>query len=133
MNASVFRRALAMAPLAAALFAAQAAAKVVRVQLDDPKPLASTDPTIVPYETMTGHAFGELDPRDPRNAIIQDIDLAPVNKNGKVEYEVTFQIVKPVEMRNASGLMWHDVPNRGGRITIVPAERKLGDVGLSSG
>jgi hypothetical protein len=29
--------------------------------------------------------------------------------------------------------MWHDVPNRGGRITIVVAERNLGDVGLSSG
>ncbi len=29
--------------------------------------------------------------------------------------------------------MWHDVPNRGGRITIVPEERTLGDVGLSSG
>ena len=29
--------------------------------------------------------------------------------------------------------MWHDVPNRGGRITIVLAERNYGDVGLSSG
>ena len=29
--------------------------------------------------------------------------------------------------------MWHDVPNRGGRLTIVPAERATGDIGLSSG
>jgi hypothetical protein len=29
--------------------------------------------------------------------------------------------------------MWHDVPNRGGRINIPPAEREMGDVGLSSG
>ena len=29
--------------------------------------------------------------------------------------------------------MWHDVPNRAGRITIVPIERALGDIGLSSG
>src|SRR5678810_1455645 len=29
--------------------------------------------------------------------------------------------------------MWHDVPNRGGRITIGVAERNLGDIGLSSG
>jgi hypothetical protein len=32
-----------------------------------------------------------------------------------------------------SGLMWHDVPNRGRRVTIVAAERNAGDVGLSSG
>ena len=29
--------------------------------------------------------------------------------------------------------MWHDVPNRGGRITITPDLRNLHDVGLSSG
>ncbi len=29
--------------------------------------------------------------------------------------------------------MWHDVPNRGRRITIPVAERNAGDVGLSSG
>ncbi len=29
--------------------------------------------------------------------------------------------------------MWHDVPNRGGRITIVAAERNIGDIGLTSG
>ena len=34
-------------------------------------------------------------------------------------------------MAKASGLMWHDVPNRGGR-PIVAAERGFGDIGLSS-
>ena len=50
-----------------------------------------------------------------------------------VEYTATFQLVKPVDMTKASHLMWHDVPNRGGRLTIVPAERATGDIGLSSG
>ena len=36
-------------------------------------------------------------------------------------------------MRKSSHLLWHDVPNRGGRITINVAERNLGDIGLSSG
>ena len=39
----------------------------------------------------------------------------------------------PTDPSKLSGLMWHDVPNRGGRVTIVPAERNVGDVGLSSG
>src|SRR2546427_13165600 len=35
-------------------------------------------------------------------------------------------------MLQASGLMWHDVPNRGSPLTIVVAERNFGDVGLAS-
>src|SRR6266852_5187490 len=85
------------------------------------------------YETLAGKAFGELDPNDPHNAVIQDIKLAPRNARGMVEYTATFQIVKPLDMSKASRLMWHDVPNRAGRITIVPIERANGDIGLSSG
>jgi len=50
-----------------------------------------------------------------------------------VEYTATFQLVKPIDMSKASRLMWHDVPNRSGRLTIGPAERTTGDIGLSSG
>ena len=85
------------------------------------------------YETLAGRAFGELDPNDPHNAIITDIQLAPRNANGKVEYIASFFLVKPIDMSKSSRLMWHDVPNRGGRVTIVPAERIVGDIGLSSG
>jgi Alpha/beta hydrolase domain len=134
MSRWVFRRASALAAsLVVALLAAPASARVVKIVLQPSAPLTSKDTTIVPYETIVGHAFGELDPKDRLNAIIQDIDLAPRNANGKVEYEATFQIVKPVDLANASGLLWHDVPNRGGRITIVEAERKFGDIGISSG
>src|SRR6266478_10146570 len=75
------------------------------------------------YETLAGRAFGELDPNDPHNAIIQDIKLAPRNARGMVEYMASFQLVKPIDMSKSSHLMWHDVPNRGRRLTIVPAER----------
>ena len=85
------------------------------------------------YETLAGRAFGELDPNDPHNAIITDIRLAKRNANGKVDYVSSFFLVKPIDMTKSSHLMWHDVPNRGGRITIVFAERDYGDIGLSSG
>ena len=85
------------------------------------------------YETIEGRAFGELDPDDPRNAIITDIELAPRNANGNVEYMATFFLVKPIDMSKSSGLLWQYVPNRGGRLTL-PAERRAdGDVSLSSG
>jgi len=85
------------------------------------------------YETLAGRAFGELDPRDPRNALITDIRLAPKNAKGMVEYVASFYLVKPIDMSKSSHLMWQGVPNRGGRLTIVPAERNSGDIGLSSG
>src|SRR5260370_8040490 len=72
------------------------------------------------YETLAGKAFGELDPNDPHNAVIQDIKLAPRNARGIVEYTATFQIVKPVNMSKATHLMWHDVPNRAGPTTTLP-------------
>src|SRR5438034_1074974 len=38
-----------------------------------------------PYEHIFGLIHGELDPNDPKNAIITDIKLAPRNARGKVE------------------------------------------------
>src|SRR5688572_995242 len=83
------------------------------------------------YEQISGRAFGELDPSDPRNKIIQDIELGK-DKDGKVRYVATFVITKPVDMSKASGMLWHDVPNRGRPVILSAQERELGDVGLAS-
>jgi hypothetical protein len=48
------------------------------------------------YEKLTGHFSGELDPNDPINAFIVNIDLAPRNAQGMVEYAADFRILKPV-------------------------------------
>ena len=85
------------------------------------------------YETLAGRVFGELDPTDSHNTIINDLQLAPRNANGKVDYMATFFLVKPIDMSKSSHLMWQDVPNRGGRITIPVLSRNDGDIGLSSG
>src|SRR6266853_2600981 len=127
----LFRRS-ALVGVAAAVslaWASSSEARVTRIIIDTTASLSGQD---IPYQTLTGRAFGELDPNDPHNAIITDIALAP-NTNGKVEYIASFFIVKPVDMLQSSGLMWHDVPNRGGRITITSDLRNSHDVGLSSG
>ena len=69
------------------------------------------------YEILTGRAFGELDPKDPHNAIITDIQLAPRNARGMVEYVATFMLVKPVDLSKANGVLLYAVPNRGNRLT----------------
>ena len=107
-----------------------AQARVTRIIIDANATLAGQD---IPYETITGRAFGELDPNDPHNVLITDLGIATRNAGGKVEYVASFFIVKPVDLSQASGLMWHDVPNRGGRITITSDLRNSHDIGLSSG
>jgi len=132
-NPSNFVRcSLACALAAATSFAwvSLSQARVTKIIIDAGPTVLAADPT---FQTFTGRAFGELDPNDPKNALITDIALAPRNANGKVEYIASFFIVKPVDMVQASGIMWHDVPNRGGRITITSDLRGLKDVGLSSG
>jgi len=111
-------------------------ARVTRIVVDtttSPAFAGASFGTVGQYETIAGRAFGELDPSDPHNTIITDIALAPRNANGKVEYMATFFLVKPINMAQSSHLLWQDVPNRGGRITIGVAERNGGDIGLSSG
>ncbi len=109
-------------------------ARVSRIVIDEtapePVPAGSAAPTIA-YERIAGRAFGELDPTSPGNAVIQDIELAK-DADGKVRYVASFVIYKPIDPAKASGLMWHDVPNRGRVFPFVPQERAFGDIMLAS-
>jgi len=90
------------------------------------------------YQRLTGHAYGEIDPRLPLNALITDIQLAPRNARGMVEYVATFTILKPADMTKASGVLLYIVPNRGrvtwtGRGGFFDDARKQGHVLVASG
>ena len=94
-----------------------------------------------PYEWLRGRAYGELDPKAPLNAIITDIEFAPRNARGMVEYSATFTLAKPVDLSKASGVLLYDVANRG-RIALAASSTdagaladlfKRGHVVLSSG
>lgn len=121
---------LACAMLLALTTAVQA--RVTRIVIDERVALPPDGPNAITYERIAGRAFGELDPRLPVNAIIQDIDLGK-DADGKVRYVATFTLTKPVDPARASGLMWHDVPNRGRRLASNEvAERAAGDIELNS-
>ena len=82
------------------------------------------------YETLRGRFYGELDPKDPHNAIITDIQFAPPNARGMVEYSGTFAISKPMDMSKASGVLMYSVVNRGRGGTAGSAE---GHISVVSG
>jgi Alpha/beta hydrolase domain len=111
--------------------ATPAQARVTRIIVDRVTQ-GPNGPLTANYQSFAGRAFGELDPNDPHNTIITDINFGK-DPDGKVRYVTSFFIVAPKDLSQASGFLWHDVPNRGGRITIVAPEQALGDIGLSSG
>ncbi len=49
-----------------------------------------------PYEKLTGRAWFEVDPALERNKSVFDLDRAPVNAGGKVEFSADMVILKPV-------------------------------------
>ncbi|MFM6999823.1 MAG: hypothetical protein ACKOXU_01955, partial [Limnohabitans sp.] len=115
------------------LLSHNAHARVTRIVIDDtrPVPVAPGKPAGIAYEQVAGRAFGELDPKLAQNAIIQDIELAK-DADGKVRYMASFVIYKPVDLKQANGLMWHDVPNRGRVFPYAEQEFAAGDIGLAS-
>ena len=126
--------ALAAGALALTLYG-HAEARITRIVIDETVPLATPAGAPAPaiaYEQVAGRAFGELDPKLPGNAIIQDIELAK-DADGKVRYVTSFVIYKPVDMTKASGMLWHDVPNRARVPVFAPQERAFGDIMLASG
>ena len=67
------------------------------------------------YEKLAGKAYGEVDPLDPKNASIVDIELAPRNSRGMVEYAFDFYILKPIDLRRGAHKVMYELPNRGGK------------------
>ncbi len=82
------------------------------------------------YEILSGHFYGEIDPADPHNSIINDIRFAPRNARGRVEYSATFSLAKPIDMSKSNGVLYYTVPNRG---RGAPAGSSDGRVNLLSG
>ncbi len=68
------------------------------------------------YEKLRGKAYGEVDPRDPQNAVITDIELAPKNARGMVEYSTDIYILKPVNLAQGNRKLYMEVNNRGGKL-----------------
>src|SRR6185503_3535514 len=103
---------LALSAAALIVDAAPADARVTKLEI-----LSKQSPTfggyvfkgVGAYEKIVGKAHGELDPKDPKNAVIVDLALAPRNARGKVEYVATFTLMKPVDMAKASGVLMYTV------------------------
>ena len=94
---------------------APADAHITRIQITEKQPAFGgyEFKDVGAYEKIVGKAYGELDPKDPKNAVIVDIQLAPKNANGKVEYAFDFYMLKPVDLSKGNHKVMYEPPNRG--------------------
>lgn len=110
------------ARLAAAVFcvaaAAAAHAEVVRFEVLQSTPAygGRSFGAVGPYVKVTARATIALDPADPRNAVVVDIDKAPRNAAGRVEATADVVVLRPADPARGNGTLLVDVPNRGRQI-----------------
>jgi hypothetical protein len=89
--------------------------KITITQRESPTYSDQSFGSIGQYERIVGTAAGELDPNDSHNTIIQDIQLAPRNARGMVEYVATFTMLKPIDIAKGNGGLFYEVVNRGNK------------------
>jgi len=65
------------------------------------------------YERVRGTFKSEIDPADARNKVIVNIEKAPRNAAGRVEYEAEFYLLRPVEAARGNSKILYEVVNRG--------------------
>jgi len=103
------------------LAAAPADARITRIEITKVEPAFGGQGfgPVGAYERLLGRAHGEVNPGDLKNAIIQDITLAPRNARGMVEYTTDVEILRPADRLKGNGILFVNVVNRGNKHGIV--------------
>src|SRR5262245_60649907 len=71
-----------------------------------------------PYEKLVGVARFAVDPAQARNRGIVDLDKAPRNAEGRVEFESDVYILVPKDRGKGNGAILYDVNNRGNKLAL---------------
>jgi hypothetical protein len=71
-----------------------------------------------PYQLLTGIAHFGVDPRNPRNQAITDLELAPRDSFGKVRFSADFAMLQPTDPERGNRRILFDVVNRGRRTAL---------------
>ena len=66
-----------------------------------------------PYEKLTGTIEFALDPKDPHNARITDLDRAARAADGRIHFTSDLMVLRPVDQGKGNGVLLFEVINRG--------------------
>src|SRR5262249_1901383 len=117
MREQAIQATLGTAILLASLMSAPVAAEVVRIEVRSRSDVAGGEPfgAVGPYERISGTLFFAVDPTLAPNRIVTDLDKAPRNARGKVEFSSDFFLLKPNQIERGNGAVLYEVSNRGGK------------------
>jgi hypothetical protein len=121
MKRRTARRLLFLAALALLFLPAGAArAELVKLDVLHREPFAGGKPfgDTGPYERIVAVARFAVDPNHARNRLIVDLDKAPRNAQGKVEFEADVFILAPKDPAKGNGAIFYDVNNRGNKLAL---------------
>ena len=82
--------------------------------------------TAGPYERLIGKAYFAVDPANATNRIIVDIDKAPRNEKGLVEFSADLYVLKPRDPAHGNHAVLFEVSNRGGKGMLGMYNRAAG-------
>ena len=96
------------------LFATVAAAEAVRFDLEVREDVLGGRSWSLAgaYERLAGRIHFEVDPQNSANRIIRDINYAPLNATGRIEFSADFYLLKPKDIGAGNGTVLLDVMNR---------------------
>jgi len=85
-----------------------------------------------PYERLLGTASFAIDPDEKDLPFICDLEFAPRNPEGLVEFKTILDIVKPVDLSRGNRKLLFDFSNRGGRGAFTRLNDGGGDFSKAS-
>jgi len=99
------------------LAASPLSAEVVRIEVQSRSDLVGGQAfgAAGSFEKIAGRIFFAVDPSLPANRIVADLDKAPRNAVGKVEFSSDFFLIKPKDIARGNGAVLYEVSNRGGK------------------
>ena len=106
-------------------------ARVVRVEItsrtdiQEGKPFGNSGA----YEKIVGRVYFAVDPANLHNQQIVDLDKAPRNAQGEVEFSADLYLLKPKDMAKGNQAVLFEVSNRGGRGILSLVNGREGEYG----
>lgn len=102
----------------AAFHPAIAAVSRIEIRSREPHAMGRSFEGVGPYQTLRGKVFFAVDPAAKANQQVIDLELAPKNEKGLVEFSADVEILAPVDLAKASGSLLYDVNNRGNKLAL---------------
>jgi hypothetical protein len=85
------------------------------------------------FERFSGRVTGMIDPTEERNARITNLDLAPLNADGLVEYSVDIEFIRPADPSHRNGSLLVSIPGDGLAPVPDPMLLEMGFMHVSIG